>query len=1447
MSDFVDLSRRFRTLTNVELENPDDIAELSDIVPGASLDWPDLLEESRVLLLAEAGSGKTEEMREQAQQLVAAGKYAFFVPLESLAKEDLRSVLSSDQERAFEAWKADKLATAWFFLDAVDELKLTEGKLDRALARIEKAVDRDRDRIRVIVSSRPHDWRPEIDMRTLVSTLPIMSKPLSPGISPDEVFLRVVRRDPNRGGPARDSDKKRQEHGSQVCVVALLPMSERQIDVFARARGVRDPDAFRAELEKQHAWSFARRPLDLGELIVVWEAAGHLGTRADQHEANVRAKLRDDPDRPDKGVLTEAKAREGAERLALALALTRCLTIRSPEQASAAQRVGVLDAAQVLVDWNEAERQTLLRRALFDPATYGRVRFHHRSVPEYLAACRLRNLRDRGMTTKALLRLLFADRYGEKVVVPSLRAIAAWLALWNADVFRETAAREPELLLSHGDPESLDLESRARVLRSFASAYSQGGVRGINIPWDEVRRLAHRDLAPVVRELWNAGPTNPDVRELLLEVIWQGRIEDCADIALSAAHDRDLEIDHRATAIRAVLACGRDSERHDLGTSILGEPTLWPDELVHKVAPDLFPELLSVDELMQLIERMHEPGETTAGFSWAARQIAQNQSWQPWSERAVELRNRLAKLIWEQRNSHQDWWDVRGRFDYLAPALGHIVAQQLTREPSRCDDETIWAAVIAHRFGRDEHGSAAHARDVGASFDATSPFRARAFWTEVDVMKALVPPASASDAFFHARERGLIGELAESDRVWLERELSASSEHEKRAVALQALFDLFRRNRVSQDVIDHWASLLRDDERLTRVLDERGAMLKADVPAASTLQSRPGKTDANVADWVRWRSALFADPAAAFRVGEAERTVVTLINWLRLYAQTHRFDVWDPVVVSHVFGADVAARAAQALQALWRTQPMPPLWSRRPADQRDAIPMLWIAGLCGVSSDARSEGWADRLSHDEARTATAYAGVGFDGFPVWLKDLVASQPTAVDSMLGEEISAELQTGPEQVHLPAVEALARADPAVQNLVAPRLRACLLSWPATIGDRHVREMVRRLELVLDVVATTLGTTDCTVLAEEFDSRVRRDPASELSVPWLRGLLQLAPERGVDALTVVLASGLDATRAERLFAELFEPDRGRHSRCLPEIADPALRASVLGRLVRLAYAYVRSDDDQQHEGVYTPNDRDSAQSARNWLISALLNAPGPETQQVVLELVTEPSFAGFSDRLRLLARERAAHDAEFESWTPAQIVACDSSFELQPNDRHGMFAVMIDRLDDLTYDVRHHDFTDRETLRAITKESAMQRTLALRLELIARGSYRVTREEQVADDNRTDIRLLSVSGNHKAVSEVKLADKWTVRELVEALKVQLVGKYMRHDTCKAGCLLLTYNGTRAPWRHPDSGAQMCFAELVRYLNDIAAETEKNLGYSVRLGVVGIDLTVPSLGSAS
>ncbi len=122
------------------------------------------MEKPRVVILAEAGGGKSREMGEQARRLVNERQYAFFVPLESLHGEPLTSLLEPAQVRAFETWKTHTNEPAWFFLDEVDELKLTNRKLDRALLRLSREIDGHLDRARVIISCRPSDWRPSLDL-----------------------------------------------------------------------------------------------------------------------------------------------------------------------------------------------------------------------------------------------------------------------------------------------------------------------------------------------------------------------------------------------------------------------------------------------------------------------------------------------------------------------------------------------------------------------------------------------------------------------------------------------------------------------------------------------------------------------------------------------------------------------------------------------------------------------------------------------------------------------------------------------------------------------------------------------------------------------------------------------------------------------------------------------------------------------------------------------------------------------------------------------------------------------------------------------------------------------------------------------------------------------------------------------------------------------------------
>jgi hypothetical protein len=188
------------------------------------------------------------------------------------------------------------------------------------------------------------------------------------------------------------------------------------------------------------------------------------------------------------------------------------------------------------------------------------VRFHHRSVREYLTARWLLQLLESGKSRRAVEGLLFAHHYGLDVVVPSMKPISAWLALWDERVRNRLLMIAPEILIAHGDPSHLPVDIRAQLLRQFASLNA-----GAYFDITSVRRLADPRLATIVLNMLGHYRENEAVRQLLLRIIWQGQITECAELALSFALDTTMDPHTRICGIWAVGAAeNKDQKRSPL-------------------------------------------------------------------------------------------------------------------------------------------------------------------------------------------------------------------------------------------------------------------------------------------------------------------------------------------------------------------------------------------------------------------------------------------------------------------------------------------------------------------------------------------------------------------------------------------------------------------------------------------------------------------------------------------------------------------------------------------------------------------------------------------------------------------------------------------------------------------------------------------------------------------
>ena len=98
---------------------------------------------------------------------------------------------------------------------------------------------------------------------------------------------------------------------------------------------------------------------------------------------------------------------------------------------------------------------------------------------------------------------------------------------------------------------------------------------------------------------------------------------------------------------------------------------------------------------------------------------------------------------------------------------------------------------------------------------------------------------------------------------------------------------------------------------------------------------------------------------------------------------------------------------------------------------------------------------------------------------------------------------------------------------------------------------------------------------------------------------------------------------------------------------------RVEVLNELLPLIYKFVRVEEDARHDGgVYTPDTRDHAEETRSYLLGVIVNTPGRQSYDALMNLANSVRFGYSRDRMDYLAKERAALDAEFEPWSGAAV---------------------------------------------------------------------------------------------------------------------------------------------------------------------------------------------------
>ena len=1220
--------------------------------------------------------------------------------------------------------------------------------------------------------------------------------------------------------------------------VALMPLSDEQIIEFARDQGLGDPDRFLADLQRRNAQEFARRPQDLIELCADWREHKRIRTHRDQVATNIRVKLLPRDDRPEPAELSVDKAIEGASRLALAMQVTRRLTIRHSAASDVVDDKAALDPAIILSDWLPNERKALLERPLFGIASYGRVRFHHRSVAEFLAAERLLALRGRRMSFRALKRLLFAKTKGKIIVRPSKRPVVGWLALEEDGIFELLRDNEPAVLLNEGDPESLTQTQRNQALCAYSERYGSGGWRGIRVPQIQVHRFASKELAGEINRIWQDGVENPDVREVLINIIEAGRIDACADIAYDVVCDAEASIIERIIALDALVVLD-DKRLGEIAIAIAAADDLWCERAACGAVPRLFPKYMSVEQLCQTLRWIKLKNRSVGNLSWQLPRLIAT------SELDVsileKLRDGLVMLVSEGLKWQKEWPHIKSDRPHLSGALAATCERGFDINQ---DDEWFHASILSLRLHHRNHGDDKPIKSLRERLtNLSAADNARLFWAADALLQSLHEVKDPWKRFAEITiHDGSVQLRSDRDLSWVGDALGdVTRSLDERAMLLEAAIHLSPNRDAWKEHVKGLKARIVDVPSFVERIDDWLKLPKHDKEhrhwekkQAERKKHEERRKAKDHASWVQFWREIANQPENAFSSERGWRTAWNLWHAMRHDGDDSRSSGWSRRFIEEQFNKETADRLRRVLMKIWRND-HPTFPSERPEGERNISLVCWQLGLAAIYAEAEDPDWASKLSDEEARIAARHAPMELNGLPQWMEALVDAHSTAVDQTLGNELSWELFRVPEtHGHSSLLQGIGYATEKVGRLFLSRFESWLDAGGDCInGADNVIEMTARVRQVTGVILKHGDDAAIKKLQETALQRLEQQLPFALRQVWLSVLMRVDPSAGVAALEdqIKIVEPAERSEAVNWFASLFGDRRDTIN-----LNDVGITPQLLLRLFRLAYRHVRIEDDAQHEGSFSPDTRDDAERARNGIVNALFNAKGEAGWAAKLEIAADPLCEHFKDRILAVAEENWAQEIDANAFDEAQAVALDRSSEAPALTNEAMFGIMKDRLSDLD-DLLLRDISPREAWAGISDERVMRREIARELSYAANSIYTVDQEAVTADEKETDIRLRSTASNHEAVIELKLADGRSARDLRDTILAQLVRKYMAAENCRSGCLLITLSKDRQ-WDHPESGQRINLCELMSILLCEARHVEEQMGNAIQLSVHLLDL---------
>lgn len=1436
-NDPVPLVRHFSIVP--ESETDSDEQEILSIWSGRERKgWQELEEEEhRCIILAEAGAGKSHEMKVRAEYANERGRAAFCIRVEDI-KDDFDGAFLVGNAAAFHDWLSSS-EDAWFFLDSVDEARLDNPrKFEMAIRRFAERIKLAQHRARVFISSRPYAWRARSDRKLIEQHLP---------------FKEQVREEPgvHDGLNGERSAGAPPEQDNALRVYQLDPLDEGDIREFAAHRETPDVDKLITELHRANLMQIAGRPFDLDFILLKWKKDQALDGRFELLQHSIDRRLQEiEQDREMRQPLNPEKARRGARLLAAAVILTGEPGIRVPDSPDSEDGI---DAVTVLGDdWARHDVQALLERGLFDDALYGAVRFRHREVRELLAAEWIHHQLRNGSSRHVAESLFFRVQYGHSVITPRLRPVLHWLILLDEEFRCKALAISPEIAVEGGDAAHLPLSERQAILHDIVQRIADDANDHSVRDNSAIARIAQPDLADDALRLINFHRDNDEAIFFLGRLVWQGEMGLCVPALTGIAGDPVRGVYARIAAARAVMTCGDWDQKQGLWAQLTASPEALPRRLLAEVVNCADPDMVSVDLLLASLDKLeaHNRYEVTGlrlslnGF--IDRLPVQCSKDEP--EPLAKFVSGLNELLGRKPHIEQVECHLSEEFAWLLGPASHAVERLVDARSATALSSDALAVMqkvpVARLWGvGDFHEHEDLLREL---VPAWTELNDALFWHSVDTARARQ----------ETEKHGLTGflQVTSYEHYWkfgVERFGDVVEFIRKRDLfddkhVAFSLAHLLLREADEPD--DRLSDLERAVEGYSELTEQLDALMNPKIDQRfieweeeeARRKKRRKKEERersrNRAEWVKRLKATpdFVRHPPGLKPGDFSKDQYhLLVNIERAGLCTSRGDGanWKSLIPE--FGKDVAQAYRDAAVAHWRHF-TPGL--RSEGQNTNEIPYSLNFAMAGLEIEATEvDGFPATIAEAEVRHALRYIVWEINGFPRWLEQLHRTHAELVlDAVLAElhwELAHTEQTKPLHYIL-------------HNLFhcAPWMHDFLVQPISDWVERNEILNIDALRHCIDVLMS--GGADTKTLSRLAQSKIASNASVEQCALWYALWINVDAEQGISA-TKKWLKGLperEASRAAQLFiVQLMDTrpssgtDHGRRDFRNPK----DLKALYI---LMLQHIRVTDDIERANKGAYAPVLRDHAQDARNALFKMLSETPGKETYVALSDLARDHPVAKYRPWMKELAYKRAEEDADLgQRWSAQQVREHDQRQLMTPMTHQQLFDLTVGRLNDLKDWIERGNDSPYKTWQRAEDEPEVRNLVAGWLNRSSSGRYTIAQEPELPNKQKSDIWIQSPQVASPVPIELKVLDNgWPGPKLCERLRNQLAGDYLREETAGCGVFLLVWQGRSKSRNWNIDGKRVALPELCAALDRYWDTVSDKFTNVVSIEVILVDLTV-------